>query len=183
MPVRAGSLSSSDSLNFSSTDTRTGADKMCFLFFVSYIFGICFVSIVASKVLHLWAHFFTIPASSFVLYLPTFFIFDFIAVCLVRLLLTQSKAPWTWFARLVGSIASYVLLCFSDPRAPGRIHAMVTTTDRLFSSSLSVSSPLVALHRNLVSLFRLAAKSIGAMLQPIPAAKTASRYSSAGVKL
>jgi hypothetical protein len=83
---------------------------MCFLFSVSYVFGICFVSIVASKAVHLWAHFFTIPASSFVLYLPTFFIFDFLAICLVRLLLTQSKAPWAWTARLIGSIATYVPL-------------------------------------------------------------------------
>jgi hypothetical protein len=130
VPVRAGSLLI-EHAQHRAPNIQTGADKMSFLFSVSYIFGICFVSIVASKALHLWAHFFTIPASSFILYFPTFFIFDFIAICLVRVLLTQSKAPWVWVARLVGSVSSYVLLCLSSPSAVGRNPRTVTTTDWL----------------------------------------------------
>jgi hypothetical protein len=80
----------------------------CFFFPLHYVFGVCFVSIIASKVLHLWAHFFSVPVLSFILYLPTFLLLDFVALCIARLLLTQSKAPWAWAARLLGSIAAYI---------------------------------------------------------------------------
>jgi hypothetical protein len=83
---------------------------MCFLFSVSYVFGVFFVSILGSKLLHLWTHFFTVPTTAFILYLPTFFLFDLLAICLARLLLSQSRTPWAWIGSLLGSIATYVFL-------------------------------------------------------------------------
>ncbi|KAK0387249.1 hypothetical protein NLU13_5562 [Sarocladium strictum] len=82
---------------------------MCgFLFSIPYVFGIYFVSIIASKLLHLFTHLFTVPLPAFLLYLPTFFIFDFLAICIVRLLLTQSKTPWARLGCMVGSIATLI---------------------------------------------------------------------------
>jgi hypothetical protein len=85
---------------------------MCFLFSVSYVFGVFFVSILGSKLLHLWTHFFTVPASAFFLYLPTFFLFDLLTICIGRMLLAQSKTPWAWITSLIGSIATYVFSRF-----------------------------------------------------------------------
>ncbi|EWG48824.1 hypothetical protein FVEG_08486 [Fusarium verticillioides 7600] len=81
---------------------------MCFLFSVSYVFGVFFVSVIASKLLHLWTHFFTVPAAAFFLYLPTFFLFDLLAICIARLFLSQSKTPWAWIGCLFGTIATLV---------------------------------------------------------------------------
>ncbi|CEI61722.1 hypothetical protein FVEN_g2787 [Fusarium venenatum] len=83
---------------------------MCFLFSVSYVFGVFFVSILGSKLLHLWTHFFTVPASAFFLYLPTFFLFDLLTICIGRMLLAQSKTPWAWITSLIGSIATIISL-------------------------------------------------------------------------
>ncbi|KAM0366778.1 hypothetical protein ACHAPK_008252 [Fusarium culmorum] len=83
---------------------------MWFLFSVSYVFGVFFVSILGSKLLHLWTHFFTVPASAFFLYLPTFFLFDLLTICIGRMLLAQSKTPWAWITSLIGSIATLICL-------------------------------------------------------------------------
>ncbi|UZP38545.1 hypothetical protein NXS19_006361 [Fusarium pseudograminearum] len=85
---------------------------MWFLFSVSYVFGVFFISILGSKLLHLWTHFFTVPASAFFLYLPTFFLFDLLTICIGRMLLAQSKTPWAWITSLIGSIATYVFFFF-----------------------------------------------------------------------
>ncbi|KAF4992690.1 hypothetical protein FGRMN_7003 [Fusarium graminum] len=81
---------------------------MCFLFSVSYVFGLFFVSILGSKLLHLWTHFFTVPVSAFILYLPTFFLFDILAICVARILLSQSRTPWAWIGSLFGTLATLV---------------------------------------------------------------------------
>ncbi|CAJ0542597.1 Ff.00g001580.m01.CDS01 [Fusarium sp. VM40] len=81
---------------------------MCFLFSVSYVFGVFFVSILGSKLLHLWTHFFTVPLTAFILYLPTFFLFDLLAICIGRLLLSQSRTPWAWIGSLFGSIVTLI---------------------------------------------------------------------------
>ncbi|KAJ4117535.1 hypothetical protein NW768_010898 [Fusarium equiseti] len=81
---------------------------MCFLFSVSYVFGVFFTSILASKLLHLYTHFFTVPASNFFLYLPTFFLFDILTICIGRLLLVQSRTPWAWITCFFGTIATLI---------------------------------------------------------------------------
>ncbi|KAF4965725.1 hypothetical protein FSARC_6508 [Fusarium sarcochroum] len=83
---------------------------MCFLFSVSFVFGVYFVSVLGSKLLHLWTHFFTVPTSAFILYLPTFFLFDILAICLARLLLSQSKTPWAWIGCFLGTLATLIAL-------------------------------------------------------------------------
>ncbi|KAF5022192.1 hypothetical protein F66182_5779 [Fusarium sp. NRRL 66182] len=83
---------------------------MCFLFSVSFVFGVFFVSLLGSKLLHLWTHFLTVPTSAFILYLPTFFLSDLLAVCIARLLLNQSKTPWAWISCFIGTIATLVAI-------------------------------------------------------------------------
>ncbi|KAF4975747.1 hypothetical protein FZEAL_7524 [Fusarium zealandicum] len=83
---------------------------MCFLFSVSFPFGLFFVSVLASKLLHLYTHFSTVPTGAFILYLPTFFLFDFVAVCIARLLFSQSKSYFAWAGCVIGSLATFIAL-------------------------------------------------------------------------
>ncbi|KAF4470969.1 hypothetical protein FALBO_2110 [Fusarium albosuccineum] len=83
---------------------------MCFLFSVSFVFGVFFVSVIASKLLHLWTHFSTVPTSAFILYLPTFFLFDLIAICIARLLLAQTRTPLAWVGCVVGSLLTFLAI-------------------------------------------------------------------------
>lgn len=86
---------------------------MCFFFSVSFVFGVFFVSVISSKLLHLWTHFSTVPTSAFILYLPTFFLFDLIAICIARLLLSQGRGPLAWVGCVLGSLATYARILSS----------------------------------------------------------------------
>ncbi|KAM6505657.1 hypothetical protein FSOLCH5_013832 [Fusarium solani] len=83
---------------------------MCFFFSVSFVFGVFFVSVISSKLLHLWTHFSTVPTSAFILYLPTFFLFDLIAICIARLLLCQGRSPLAWVGCILGSLATLLAI-------------------------------------------------------------------------
>lgn len=53
----------------------------------SFVFAIFVVSLVTSKGIRLLTHAFAVPTLAFIVYLPTFFFFDFLAICVCRLLL------------------------------------------------------------------------------------------------
>jgi hypothetical protein len=53
----------------------------------SFVFAIFIVSLVTSKGIRLLTHAFAVPTLAFIFYLPTFFFFDFLAICVCRLLL------------------------------------------------------------------------------------------------
>ncbi|KAM5344176.1 hypothetical protein ACJ41O_012713 [Fusarium nematophilum] len=83
---------------------------MCFFFSVSFVFGAFFVSVISSKLVHLYNHVATVPLEAFILYLPTFFLFDFLAICIARLLLSQSKSPWAWAGCTLGTLITLIAI-------------------------------------------------------------------------
>lgn len=75
---------------------------------LSFIFGLFFVSIVSSKLVHLYVRVFTVPFIAFVFYLPTFFLLDLISICLGRLLLQPAKSFFVFLASIIGGLLAYV---------------------------------------------------------------------------
>ncbi|EWG45154.1 hypothetical protein FVEG_15801 [Fusarium verticillioides 7600] len=71
---------------------------------VSYLFAVFFVSLLFTKLLHLFIHIHSIAVIDFVVYLPTFFLQDFFLVLFARLLLRRE--------RTILSLIGYVLGCF-----------------------------------------------------------------------
>ncbi|KAF4454513.1 hypothetical protein F53441_3017 [Fusarium austroafricanum] len=70
----------------------------------SYIFAVFFVSLLFTKLLHLYIHIHSIAAIDFIVYLPTFFLQDAFLVVFIRLLLRKERA--------IPSLIGYVLGCF-----------------------------------------------------------------------
>ncbi|KAH7176881.1 alkaline-phosphatase-like protein, partial [Dactylonectria macrodidyma] len=78
---------------------------------VTFSFSAFFVSVICSKVFHLVAYASTIPTSAFFLYLPTFFIPDFLAICLARILLRQVKGWPSLIGALIGTFITILAVC------------------------------------------------------------------------
>jgi hypothetical protein len=66
---------------------------------VPFTFSLFTVSVVISKVIRLAAYVHTVPLASFLLFFPTFWIFDISAICILRLLL------WHQARGLLASVA------------------------------------------------------------------------------
>ena len=71
---------------------------------VSFLFSIFVVSLLSTKLLTLGSHFTSISLLSFILYLPTFFLLDVLAICVVRLCFRREKGILQWIAFFIGLI-------------------------------------------------------------------------------
>lgn len=71
-----------------------------------FFFSSFTVAILASKAVHLIAHFSTVPFSAFIIYLPTFLIYDLLAVFVLRLLLQNSRGGFWLIPVSIGSLIS-----------------------------------------------------------------------------
>ena len=70
-----------------------------------FLFALFAVSILASKLLHLYQHGASIGFLRFVLYFPTFFIPDVLVAIVHRILLHHGNgALWTWIGGTVGGL-------------------------------------------------------------------------------
>ncbi|KAL1957585.1 hypothetical protein VTO42DRAFT_5696 [Malbranchea cinnamomea] len=77
-----------------------------------FLFSLFTVSIIASKLLHLFQHGASISFLHFILYFPTFFVPDGLVVIVHRLLLHPGNGgPWPWIGLAVGTFMA--LLCFT----------------------------------------------------------------------
>ncbi|KAH8680353.1 alkaline-phosphatase-like protein [Ilyonectria robusta] len=70
---------------------------------VCFLFSAFFVSVVLSKFVHLCTYVSTIPTGAFLLYLPTFFIADFLVICIARLFLRPVKGLPSLVGAVIGS--------------------------------------------------------------------------------
>lgn len=59
---------------------------------VSFLFSAFSCALLSAKLVHLANYATTIPPTSFLLYLPTFFLPDFIAICIARLFLRPVRS-------------------------------------------------------------------------------------------
>ncbi|CRJ97150.1 hypothetical protein BN1708_009453 [Verticillium longisporum] len=73
-----------------------------------FFFSSFTVAILASKAVHLIAHFSTVPFSAFIIYLPTFLIYDLLAVFVLRLLLQNSRGGFWLIPVSIGSLISFI---------------------------------------------------------------------------
>ncbi|KAI5458206.1 alkaline-phosphatase-like protein [Mariannaea sp. PMI_226] len=77
---------------------------------VSFVFSVLFVSVVSAKLAHLFILVFTVPLHEFFLYLPTFLLPDFIAICLGRIILRPVRSWLTFLSAMIGFFITLVLL-------------------------------------------------------------------------
>ncbi|VUC29325.1 unnamed protein product [Clonostachys rosea] len=68
-------------------------------------------SLIFTKLITLGTHFHAVPFLAFVFYLPTFFLLDFIAICLLRFLLNPVRGWFSLFGFIVGILISLFTLC------------------------------------------------------------------------
>ncbi|KAM0331414.1 hypothetical protein ACHAQA_003087 [Verticillium albo-atrum] len=73
-----------------------------------FLFSSFTVALLASKLVHLLAHFATIPIAAFVAYLPTFLFFDLLAILVLRLLLQNSRGGFFLIPVSIGALISFV---------------------------------------------------------------------------
>ncbi|KAM0275120.1 hypothetical protein ACHAQH_007524 [Verticillium albo-atrum] len=73
-----------------------------------FLFSSFTVAILASKAVHLIAHFATVPLSAFIIYLPTFLFYDLLAVFVLRLLLQNSRGGFWLIPVSIGSLISFI---------------------------------------------------------------------------
>lgn len=99
---------------------------------IPFLFSSFTVAILASKTVHLVAHFPTVPLSAFILYLPTFFFFDVLAIFVLRLLLQTARGGFFLIGVVLGGFISCV-----DSLYPWAKCAQVA--DQFLASPLSVA--------------------------------------------
>ncbi|KAF5019423.1 hypothetical protein F66182_8577 [Fusarium sp. NRRL 66182] len=75
---------------------------------VSFLFAVFFVSLLFTKLLHLYIHIHSIAAIDFLVYLPTFFLQDVFLVLLVRLLLRRERTILSLIAYILGCILTLI---------------------------------------------------------------------------
>lgn len=56
-----------------------------------FAFSTFYVSVLSAKLLHLWIFSSTVHFLALLLFLPTFFVTDFVAICIARLLLRPPR--------------------------------------------------------------------------------------------
>lgn len=80
-----------------------------------WLFSSFTLAVLASKSTHLYAHFETVPLGAFLLYLPTFYILDILAILALRLLLQTSRGGLYYIPVVIGGFISYVPPQISPP--------------------------------------------------------------------
>lgn len=63
-------------------------------------------SLIFTKFITLGTHFHAVPFLAFVFYLPTFFLFDFIAICFLRFLLNPVRGWFSLLGFIIGILIS-----------------------------------------------------------------------------
>lgn len=71
---------------------------------VSLVFSTFFVTVGAVKFCHLFAYFNKVPVWAFLVFLPTFFVPDFLAICLLRALLRPVRGWFTIITAIIGTL-------------------------------------------------------------------------------
>ncbi|KAK7394032.1 hypothetical protein QQX98_013187 [Neonectria punicea] len=77
---------------------------------VCFLFSAFSVSVLCSKLVHLVTYASTIPATAFIVYLPTFFLADFLAICFLRVLLRPVNRWFFLIFPVVGCLISLLTL-------------------------------------------------------------------------
>ncbi|KAH6689840.1 alkaline-phosphatase-like protein [Plectosphaerella plurivora] len=77
---------------------------------LSFLFGAFCVALISTKITILTINAPTVPVSEFLFFLPTFFLPDVVAICVMRLLLRASKGYVAIVAAAVGIVASLVVV-------------------------------------------------------------------------
>lgn len=72
--------------------------------FPSVLFALVVVSVISSKVLHIFHHIQSLPFLYFVVYSPTLVIQDVVVISVSRLLLNSPESRWQWLACSAGAI-------------------------------------------------------------------------------
>lgn len=96
-------LDASVPLSFCSVSTVCASARTMSSLPVCFLFSAFFVSVVLSKFVHLCTYVSTIPTGAFLLYLPTFFITDFLVICIARLFLRPVKGLPSLVGAVIGS--------------------------------------------------------------------------------
>ncbi|KAH6987092.1 alkaline-phosphatase-like protein [Ilyonectria destructans] len=79
--------------------------------FVPYCFSVIVVSLAFTKLVHLYIHAATVPAASFIVYLPSFLLPDALVIFTARLVFRRERG-WLSFALCVaGCLMTLVILC------------------------------------------------------------------------
>ncbi|CAM1502486.1 Fc.00g044700.m01.CDS01 [Cosmosporella sp. VM-42] len=86
------------------------AGKMMYSTSVSLPFAAFFVSVCATKLLHLYIHAHAIPVGLFILYLPSFYLADAFFLCALRLLLRRERGLLSLLGYVLGCILSLITL-------------------------------------------------------------------------
>ncbi|KAH6877067.1 alkaline-phosphatase-like protein [Thelonectria olida] len=77
---------------------------------VSLIFSVFFVSVVSAKVVHLFLLASTVPVKDFLLYFPSFFLPDFLAICIGRIVLRPVRSWFTFLCAIIGVLITSIAL-------------------------------------------------------------------------
>ncbi|KAL2755537.1 hypothetical protein ACRALDRAFT_2027268 [Sodiomyces alcalophilus JCM 7366] len=77
---------------------------------LSFLFGLLSVSIVSSKLVHLYVRVSTVPLVAFAFYLPTFLVLDLISICFGRWLLQPAKNFFAFLASVIGGLSAVLAL-------------------------------------------------------------------------
>lgn len=77
-------------------------------FLDSFPFAIFFLSVLSTKFLHLFIHASSVPAFSFIFFLPSFFVPDVIFISLARILLRHERSVLSTLGYVSGLTLTYV---------------------------------------------------------------------------
>ena len=97
----------------------------------SFVFGVFAVALITAKGIRLVTHAFAVPILALLFFLPTFLFFDFLSLCICRLLLWSTQALGTAKWLLLPSVLGYLLSAFTLGAAAAQLSFFLETGGEL----------------------------------------------------